>query len=73
MENSKLNQLLAKLDVLPMENESIDFVQLDDKCEHLKGVSGSQNSKCRNISCDGSNIVCSNGDCSGTNGQCSEL
>ncbi len=73
MENSKLNQLLAKLDVLPMENESADFTELDERCEHLKGISGALNDVCTNMICTGSNLTCSNGTCNGKNGVCDEL
>ena len=43
MENFKLNQLLTKLTSLESPSINADFCILDEKCEHLKGVSGGYN------------------------------
>ena len=74
MKNSKLSQLLAKLENMPIENDQNEFIVLDEKCEYIKSISGGMNSTCKNNTClDGTNGTCSNGVCSGTNNRCGEL
>jgi hypothetical protein len=52
MENSKLNQLLAKLDVLPMESVNLAFKELNsDQEQHLLSIYGSNNKGCSNSGC----------------------
>jgi hypothetical protein len=73
MENFKLNQLLTKLSSYESPSINADFCILDEKCEHLKGVSGGYNAACNNGTCSDDNGSCKNTSCSGKNRICSEL
>ena len=53
MEKSKLSQLLAKLETLPIENDQNSFIILDRKCESLAVIYGREirNNVCVDSSC----------------------
>ncbi len=75
MKNSKLEILLSKLNnEAEQPTESVEFTILDDKCEHLKGITGRFNDTCNNGGCtggNGGNGTCINTGCSGgTNNSC---
>jgi hypothetical protein len=66
MENSKLKEMLSKLESISTNDESDlnpEFTALDEKCEYLVGVFGGNNSTCTNSACTGG----ANGECTNTN------
>jgi hypothetical protein len=64
MENVKLNQLLAKLDILPIENPNVEFEALGNESQYLISIYGGDNLGCSNSSCqEGSNRGCVNSGC----------